>query len=58
MSIVTEKTSKQASNDASPNYPPGGVPRTPLEFRLGPHPKKVSGCLSPTLKPYKLANGT
>ena len=42
MSIVTEKTTKQGTKEVGTYYPSGGVPRTPLEQRHGPHPKKVS----------------
>ena len=41
MSIVTEKTTKQDTKEVRAYYPSGGVPRTPLEQRHGPHPKKV-----------------
>ena len=41
MSITTDKPSKQYVPDMRPQYPVGGVPSTPLESRVGPHPKKV-----------------
>lgn len=42
MSLLTEeKGAKQAPSEIAASYPPGGVPRTPMEFRQGPHPKKV-----------------
>lgn len=40
MSIDAQKLHKQV--DARPAYPDLPVPSTPLEHRLGPHPKKVS----------------
>ncbi len=43
MSIATDKSSKQYVTDvARSQYPTGGVPSTPLEARVGPHPKKVN----------------
>lgn len=38
---------RQFPNEVTASYPPGGVPRTPLELRVGPHPKKVT---SPALQ--------
>ena len=40
--VLTEKTAKQGTKEVRAYYPSGGVPRTPLEQRHGPHPKKVS----------------
>lgn len=41
MSIAAAKPSKQYAADVRAQYPTGGVPSTPLEQRVGPHPKKV-----------------
>lgn len=30
-----------STGEVAASYPPGGVPSTPMEFRQGPHPKKV-----------------
>lgn len=38
--VLTEKTAKQGTKEVRAYYPSGGVPRTPLEQRHGPHPKK------------------
>lgn len=43
MSIAAAKpSSKQYVADVRAQYPTGGVPSTPLEQRVGPHPKKVA----------------
>lgn len=38
-----------STGEVAASYPPGGVPSTPMEFRQGPHPKKVSILLEPHL---------
>lgn len=30
-----------STGEVAASYPPGGIPSTPMEFRQGPHPKKV-----------------